>query len=216
MQSRMLTVSSSASNLCPHISPGRIRSAASSHFSGRVGGFAARRSSWHCKARRHCERVLIQANELNVWGNVDGRDEDAGEDDDSFDRDTAAVVLRVLTARATQRLLQQLAELDIHLCTWLSAYVSEHRPLDGNKFLLELYKQPAFTVKGLTKDSEHFVNPADLASRILTIRQDMAQKLSQFEEYVALDNTNLMRAHLETSSYFSGSHTKNEPGSPDR
>lgn len=44
----------------------------------------------------------------------------------------------------------------------------------------------------------------------------MAQKLSQFEEYVALDNTNLMRAHLETSSYFSGSHTKNEPGSPDR
>ena len=67
MQSRMLTVSSSASNLCPHISPGRIRSAASSHFSGRVGGFAARRSSWHCKARRHCERVLIQANELNVW-----------------------------------------------------------------------------------------------------------------------------------------------------
>jgi hypothetical protein len=48
-------------------------------------------------------------------------------------RDTGAVILRVLTARATQKLLMQLSELDIHVSSWLSNYVSEHKPLEGNK-----------------------------------------------------------------------------------
>ena len=48
-------------------------------------------------------------------------------------RDTAAVVMRVITARATQKLLMQLSELDIHVASWLSNYVSENKPLEGNK-----------------------------------------------------------------------------------
>ena len=37
-------------------------------------------------------------------------------------------------------------------------------------------------------------------------RQDMGRKImNQFEDYVARDNIELMRAHLEASSYVSGS-----------
>ena len=48
-------------------------------------------------------------------------------------RDTAAVVIRVITARATQKLLMQLGELDVHVASWLSNYVSEHKPLGGQQ-----------------------------------------------------------------------------------
>jgi len=57
-------------------------------------------------------------------------------------RDTAAVVIRVITARATQKLLMQLSELDIHVAGWLSNYVSEHKPLEGNTVCTHMCGMP--------------------------------------------------------------------------
>ncbi len=139
-----------------------------------------------CRPSRHCSPLQSS---LSSWrrGDIDGRDEDAGEDDDGFDkcalhllrpghafhayartassgskalhrrnaafrghpmqvssvrRDTAAVVIRVITARATQKLLMQLSELDIHVAGWLSNYVSEHKPLEGNQVRMHIPRMP--------------------------------------------------------------------------
>ncbi len=46
-------------------------------------------------------------------GNRDGGDSDAGQPERGFDQDTASVVLRLLTVRATQRVLNQLMEFDL-------------------------------------------------------------------------------------------------------
>lgn len=43
-------------------------------------------------------------------------------------RDTAAVVLRVLTARAVQRVLMQLQELDAIIAGWLHNFVADNPP----------------------------------------------------------------------------------------
>lgn len=48
-------------------------------------------------------------------------------------RDTARLLLRVLTLRATQKLLAQLQELDLVVASWLSEFCSTHPPGAGDE-----------------------------------------------------------------------------------
>lgn len=47
-------------------------------------------------------------------------------------RETAAVVLRVLTARATQQVLIQQQELDLFVAQWLNNWCSSNPPMEGS------------------------------------------------------------------------------------
>lgn len=48
-------------------------------------------------------------------------------------RDTARLLLKVLTVRATQKVLMQLQELDLHVAGWLSDFCSSHPPAKGDE-----------------------------------------------------------------------------------
>lgn len=48
-------------------------------------------------------------------------------------RDTSKIVLRVLTSRATQKVLCYLQETDLFVAHWLSDFVSRNPPIDGDK-----------------------------------------------------------------------------------
>ncbi len=48
-------------------------------------------------------------------------------------RDTARLLLKVLTVRATQKVLMQLQELDLHVAGWLSGFCSSHPPAKGDE-----------------------------------------------------------------------------------
>lgn len=56
-------------------------------------------------------------------------------------------MLRVLTARATQKLLLQLQELDLFVAQWLNNYCSEHKPMEGNTFISGLMGTPGSVVR---------------------------------------------------------------------
>lgn len=43
------------------------------------------------------------------------------------------MVLRVLTARATQQVLMELQEVDIFVCQWLNNFAADNPPTTGNK-----------------------------------------------------------------------------------
>jgi hypothetical protein len=46
------------------------------------------------------------------------------------------VVLRVLTSRATQKVLLYLGETDLYMAQWLSDFVARNPPLEGDKVRL--------------------------------------------------------------------------------
>lgn len=152
-------------------------------------------------------RLIVQANELNKWAdrsNYDSHDDDSWQWS-QFDRDTADTLLRVLTAKATQRLLLQLQELDLHKAQWFNNYCSENAPSGGNKFLMGLFKAPSTVVRDINTGTDHTIDPANLAHRVIQIRADMAQTLVELPKYIELENTAVLRHHLTTSTFISGS-----------
>ncbi|KAL4858426.1 Tubulin-folding cofactor D [Chlorella vulgaris] len=161
--------------------------------------------------RRHSapgrSRLTVQANELNHWAdrsNYDSHDSDSWQWS-QFDKDTADTLLRVLTAKAVKRLLHQLMELDQFKAQWFNNYCSEHPPADGDKFLLRLFKAPSVVVREVTTGTDHTIDPANLAHRVIQIRADMAQTLVELPKYIELQNTEVLRQHLTASTYLSGS-----------
>lgn len=151
----------------------------------------------------------MSCNELNKWAdrsNYDEHNDDEWEKS-QFDRETAAVVLKVLTAKATQRLLFQLQELDIFKAQWLSNYCSENPPSGSNKFLLEMLRQPSTTVVDATNATSHTIDPANLAHRIVQIRSEMASGMTKFPKFVEVETTEVLRQHLMRSTYVSGTST---------
>jgi len=79
-------------------------------------------------------------------------------------------MMRILTARATQRLLMQLQELDLHVANWLSEFCSRHPPTGGDKFLMALLSETGADLINPTNQTSHIVSPTDLADRILATR----------------------------------------------
>ncbi|KAI7844995.1 hypothetical protein COHA_001361 [Chlorella ohadii] len=159
-------------------------------------------------------RLCVRANELNKWADRSNYDE-GGEHDDwsSYDRETANLVLRVLTSKAAQRLLTQLGELDGYKQQWLHNYLAAHPPSEGNKFLAELMRQPNSEVHDASTDTVHKIEPANLAHRIIEIRAAMSQSMLKFPKFMELENTEVLRAHLRSSTFVSGS---SEPGYKER
>ena len=75
----------------------------------------------------------VQCNELNKWADRDGQDDDCNFEEGQWDVDLARLVVRVLTAKAAQRLQAQLQELDLHKAHWFNNYMSAHSPSGGNE-----------------------------------------------------------------------------------
>lgn len=116
------------------------------------------------------------------------------------------MLLRVLTARAVKRLIHQLQELDMFVAQWLNNYCAEHPPTTGNEFIIDLFNAKGTVVNDATTQSTHKIDPQNLAHRVLLIRADMAQKATlQLPQFVELENTTVMRKHLERNTFISGS-----------
>lgn len=149
-------------------------------------------------------KLWIRANELNKWGDRSGPEEDAGLEDDGFVQDTCRLVTRVLTARATQRVLMQLSETNLYASQWLESFASEHRPIDGDDFLLELLRQLPATLVDKVNQTEHRVVPHDMAERIMETRSCLAKEIGDVETFVRKSNLDTVKRHLERNSYTSG------------
>lgn len=151
-------------------------------------------------------QLLVEANELNKWGDLDARDDDSDDGvlDDGFERDTARLLLRVLTVRATQKLLAQLQELDLVVASWLSEFCSTHPPGAGDEFLLELMKMGGTEIIDGPNQMAHSISPADLVERILLVRADLAKRISKtFPKFAEVEGRQLRVKHL-SNSYVSG------------
>ncbi len=128
-----------------------------------------------------------------------------------FNSDTSKIVLRVLTARSAQRVLAQLGDTDLFVQKWFNDFLSENPPLKGDPFIQALFKERAVYMKDSVTGMEHFVSPAQLAHRILAMRELMARTVTAgFPEMVTRTNVDVLRQHLESSSYTSGT-TSNTP-----
>lgn len=117
------------------------------------------------------------------------------------------MLLRVLTARSVKLLLTQLQELDVIQAHWFNQYCADNPPTTGNAFLAALFQEKGVTVVEATTQTSHAIDPQNLAHRVLQIRMDMAARAtSALPTYTELENTGVLRAHLERSTFVSGSH----------
>jgi hypothetical protein len=124
-----------------------------------------------------------------------------------FYRDVGAVVLKVLTAKAVQRLLTMLGEYDLLQQNWFHQYCAEHPPTTGNKFIDELMQAKGEVIHDATTQTDHAVDPQNLAHRILQMRADMADRLvTGMIKYTEVENMSVLKKHLERATYMSGSH----------
>lgn len=97
-------------------------------------------------------------------------------------------------------------------CPELFLRLCQNPPLEGNAFLANLLNaRPVHEVDPYSGASFH-VNPAQIASAVLTTREALAQRLAQnLEAKVADANMDVMRTHLETHTYVSGSNNERRP-----
>ena len=81
------------------------------------------------------------------------------------------MLLRVLTARAVQRVLGQLSETDILVAQWLNNYCSDpkNNPSAGNAFLLGLFGAQGAVVTENHTGTLHTIDPPGLARRIILV-----------------------------------------------
>ena len=138
-----------------------------------------------------------------VRANLEGMDDQC--DPSPFDEDTAKVLLRVLTARSVKRLLLQLQELDLVTAQWLNNYAAENSPMTGNEFIEKLFDVKGTVIPDQHQGVNHTIDPQNLAHRILTIRNDMAQKATMsLPEYTTRMDAEVMRRHLTKNTFVSG------------
>lgn len=155
------------------------------------------------RPQRRALCMRIQANDLNKWANLSGMDDQC--DPSPFDEDTAKVLLRVLTARSVKRLLMQLQELDLVTAQWLNNYAAENSPMTGNEFIQKLFDVKGTTITDQHQGLNHTIDPQNLAHRILTIRNDMAQKATMsLPEYTSRMDAEVMRSYLTKNTFVSG------------
>ncbi|KAI8106453.1 hypothetical protein M9435_000997 [Picochlorum sp. BPE23] len=148
----------------------------------------------------------VRANGLNKWANLEGMDDQC--DPNPFDKDTAKVLLRVLTARSVKRLLYQLQELDMVTAQWLNNYAADNPPTTGNEFIEDLFNVQGTVIVDRATNVKRTIDPQNLAHRILQIRNDMAKKATlSLPEFVDLEDAKVMKKHLTKNTFVSGSHT---------
>ncbi len=80
------------------------------------------------------------------------------------------------------------------------------------QFVLGLLRErPIYAADKIT-GKQHFVSPPELANRIMVARKALAGGMSKFDfpMYISRTNTEVLRQHLESNSYTSGSYEKVE------
>ena len=128
--------------------------------------------------------------------------------------DGAVLEKRRGAPRSAQRVLAQLGDTDIFVQQWFNHFLADNPPLAGDPFIRALFKQRAVYAKDAVTGTEHFVSPAQLAHRVLAMRELMARTVTQgFPEFVTRTNVDVLRQHLEASSYTSGSHAETNSSS---
>ena len=100
---------------------------------------------------------------------------------------------------------------------WFHTFVADHPPLqEGEAFLAGLLKAQvkysaemhACTQLGADMTAADRIAPGDIANRILAQRAAMAQAIATpdgpLARFVAVSNVNVLRAHVQKSTYVSG------------
>ena len=124
-----------------------------------------------------------------------------------FCRETAGVLLRVITARAVKLLLTQLQELDMLQAQWFNNYCAENPPTEGDKFIADLFNAKGVVVFDPNTQHNHHIDPQNLAHRLLQVRGDMASNVTlDLPNFVKRRNTGVLRTHLERNTFVSGSN----------
>ena len=116
--------------------------------------------------------------------------------------------LDLFSKKKQQKKTSQLGDTDLFVQQWFNNYIaSGNPPLEGDAFVSKLFRQRAVYAQDKTTGTDHFVSPAQLAHRVLAMRELMARTVTQgFPEFVTRTNIEVLRAHLEAHSYTSGSH----------
>ena len=81
--------------------------------------------------------------------------------------------------------------------------------MNAPQFLLALFKEPAVVVQDVTNNTQHTIDPPNLAHRLIQIRADLSLTLPRMPGFVEQENTAVLRRHLERHTYISGS---SQPG----
>ncbi|MGF1523081.1 MAG: chaperonin family protein RbcX [Leptolyngbyaceae cyanobacterium] len=100
-------------------------------------------------------------------------------------KDTAKVLTSYLTYQAVRTVMLQLRELDPPRGYWFNAFANNHDLQDGEAFIAALLEENA-----------------DLAIRVMTVRQHIADEIAEFLPEMLLTgiqqaNMNHRRVHLE-------------------
>ena len=82
------------------------------------------------------------------------------------------------------------------------------------QFVLKLMKERPAAVTDNINNKVHNISPTQLGHRIMLSREALAKGMSKFDfpTYVSRTNTEVLRQHLESSSYTSGSYNKADQG----
>lgn len=88
----------------------------------------------------------------------------------------------------------------------------QHPPIEGNAFLASLMEaKPVCSVDPYTGATQ-VINPAAIASAVLSTREVLAKQLAKnLTSHVQDANVTLMRTHLETHTYVSGTNDEVKP-----
>ena len=84
----------------------------------------------------------------------------------------------------------------------------------GVQFVLKLMKERPVAVTDNINQKVHNISPTQLGHRIMLSRAALAAGMKKFDfpAYIARTNTEVLRTHLESSSYTSGSYNKADQG----
>lgn len=88
----------------------------------------------------------------------------------------------------------------------------QHPPIEGNIFLTGLMEaRPVYSVDPHS-GAKRCINPAAIASAVLSTREALAQQLAKTLPNKVQDaNVTIMRSHLETHTYVSGTNNEVKP-----
>lgn len=88
----------------------------------------------------------------------------------------------------------------------------QHPPIEGNAFLSGLFEaRPVYSIDPVSGSKRH-INPAAIANAVLTTRESLATQLSKtLPGKVSESNMSIMREHLETHTYVSGTNIELRP-----
>ena len=100
-------------------------------------------------------------------------------------KDTAKMLMSYLTYQAVRVVMHQLRELDPPCGYWFNAFANNHNLQDGEAFIAALLEERA-----------------DLAIRVMTVRQHLADEVAEFLPEMLITgiqqaNMNHRRIHLE-------------------